>query len=602
MKAPLIKKIVLLAVIFVCAMHLLAAQSTAYITGSDVPPQIAPLPESLFSDDRFQQVYWDMTDPGWSPPWSKKNCYDGRNLILKDLNGMRKDPKYSAFFENFDYGPVIIDGWAGHVGVVIYPKGGQVSDGFVLEYTNYESSYFGYYKYRSWADWESNWTGLPGTIDNGKKYPEDFTVYWQDPPAYPEPAEEVQACPVEPEKSYDAEIITRVSASYDPNEKVGPSGAGNLRYVRTDAGFSYHILFENDAEKATADAQVVIIEDFVDIINLDPASFSFGPVSFGSHILSPTPGSQSFETLVDLRPDGRSLMVKVKAAFDPATGKARWEFSTLDPKTWEAPELEGFLPPNVTQPEGEGSVAYTIATKPGLDSGTKVGEGLTASIWFDTNDPIVTGEWTNTLDGTAPESQAVVESYQSHAVFTVSWSGNDEGSGIKDYTVYVAEGVYGTEGEGSFQPWQPWLTKTTASTAQYTGRGGISYRFYAVARDAAGNEQTPAEENYMETLVLDEDGDGVADDDDNCLWDKNPDQADGDGDGKGDVCDKIVPGDVNGDEEVTLTDAILNLQVLIRRPLSTVSKIHPKIDVNDDGKIGIENTIYILQKLAELRD
>ncbi len=62
-------------------------------------------------------------------------------------------------------------------------------------------------------------------------------------------------------------------------------------------------------------------------------------------------------------------------------------------------------------------------------------------------------------------------------------------------------------------------------------------------------------------------------------------------------------GDVNGDGDVDLTDAILALQV--------VSGINPAgvrsdyassgADVNGDGKIGIEEVIYILQKLSGLR-
>ncbi|RMG93887.1 MAG: hypothetical protein D6706_14650, partial [Chloroflexi bacterium] len=43
--------------------------------------------------------------------------------------------------------------------------------------------------------------------------------------------------------------------------------------------------------------------------------------------------------------------------------------------------------------------------------------------------------------------------------------------------------------------------------------------------------------------AIDSDGDGVTDDVDNCVSDPNPDQADLDGDGLGDVCDSDVDGD-----------------------------------------------------------
>lgn len=48
------------------------------------------------------------------------------------------------------------------------------------------------------------------------------------------------------------------------------------------------------------------------------------------------------------------------------------------------------------------------------------------------------------------------------------------------------------------------------------------------------------------TLAYDDDEDGVADDEDNCEWDANADQADGDGDGVGDACDPDGGGDGGG--------------------------------------------------------
>jgi len=59
-----------------------------------------------------------------------------------------------------------------------------------------------------------------------------------------------------------------------------------------------------------------------------------------------------------------------------------------------------------------------------------------------------------------------------------------------------------------------------------------------------------------------------------------------------------VPGDLDCDEEITLSDAITALRI--------VSGIDPppvfcKNDVNGDGKIGLEEVIFILQKVAELR-
>ncbi len=51
--------------------------------------------------------------------------------------------------------------------------------------------------------------------------------------------------------------------------------------------------------------------------------------------------------------------------------------------------------------------------------------------------------------------------------------------------------------------------------------------------------------------VSDEDDDGIADDDDNCVNDANTDQADSDGNGVGDVCETSAPsgGSDDGDSD-----------------------------------------------------
>ncbi len=62
-------------------------------------------------------------------------------------------------------------------------------------------------------------------------------------------------------------------------------------------------------------------------------------------------------------------------------------------------------------------------------------------------------------------------------------------------------------------------------------------------------------------------------------------------------------GDVDGDGTVDLTDAILILKVMTRMP-TTGNGINVPIsvmDVNDDGKVGLAEIIYILQKVAGMR-
>jgi hypothetical protein len=64
---------------------------------------------------------------------------------------------------------------------------------------------------------------------------------------------------------------------------------------------------------------------------------------------------------------------------------------------------------------------------------------------------------------------------------------------------------------------------------------------------------------------------------------------------------QIVPptfGDVNGDGLVNLADAIVSLKVMARTAHGTV---HANADINGDDKIGLQEVIYILQRIALLR-
>ena len=58
-------------------------------------------------------------------------------------------------------------------------------------------------------------------------------------------------------------------------------------------------------------------------------------------------------------------------------------------------------------------------------------------------------------------------------------------------------------------------------------------------------------------------------------------------------------GDIDGDLDVDLADAILALQIMAGIQPSTT--IHTEADVNNDGKIGLEEVLYILQHVAGFR-
>lgn len=275
------------------------------------------------------------------------------------------------------------------------------------------------------------------------------------------------------------EVILTAANSFDPNDKFGPGGAGEEHYFTSILPLRYAIDFEN-LPAATAPAQEVVITDQLNPETVDLSSLAFGQITFVGRRLLPPAGVRAFVETVDLRP-AQNLLVRIEGSLYPPTGLLTWRFTSLDPVTGLPPEdpLVGFLPPNVNPPEGSGGVLFTVRPKPELATGTEIRNS--ARIFFDNNAPIDTPEWLNTLDASLPDSSVqALPQVQSSATFTVTWSGSDEGAGIKDYSVFVSED------SGAFTPW---LVDTPLTTATFSGRTGASYAFYSLARDFTGQRE-----------------------------------------------------------------------------------------------------------------
>lgn len=237
-----------------------------------------------------------------------------------------------------------------------------------------------------------------------------------------------------------AEKITIPLLSKDPNDKVGSTGAGAGRYVSREEPLQYSIDFEN-LESANAPAQDVVITDQLDTSKLDFDTFSLGPIAFGvDKLVVPPSGLSEFNTDIDLRPLN-NLIVRINAKLDKSTGLLTWRFTSLDPATGLPAEdpTAGFLPPNNNAPEGEGQVLFTVQPKQGIATGTEIRNR--ARIVFDNNPPIDTPEWLNTIDNTKPTSRVLpLPATQCTTGINLRWSGSDEGSGVKDFTILVADG------------------------------------------------------------------------------------------------------------------------------------------------------------------
>jgi hypothetical protein len=245
-----------------------------------------------------------------------------------------------------------------------------------------------------------------------------------------------------------------IVSSSDPNDISGPRGVGAVQYVNDTTPLSYQITFEN-SPTATAPAQTVEITDQLDPTKVNLATFSLGPITFGNELLTPPAGAPSYSTIVNLQPEN-DLLVEVNAGLNAATGLVTWSFTSLDPATRKPTTnpLAGFLPPDVNPPEGDGTVYFSVQPNSELATGTQITDS--ANITFDTNAPMGTSQWLNTIDATTPTSSvAPLPSVEASSPFLVSWSGTDQGSGIASYWIYYSE-------DGG--PWTVWLENTTVTS------------------------------------------------------------------------------------------------------------------------------------------
>ncbi|QLE55646.1 pre-peptidase C-terminal domain-containing protein [Nostoc sp. TCL26-01] len=264
----------------------------------------------------------------------------------------------------------------------------------------------------------------------------------------------------------------------DPNDITGPQGFGTQGYLTPYQTFPYLIRFENLAT-ATAPAVFVTVTHQIDA-DLDLSTFELGDFGFGDIYIDVPDNLQAYNTRVDLR-DSIGYYVDFQASLNTTTRTATWKLTTIDPATGDLPNDPdaGFLPPNNANHDGEGFVNYSIKPNANLTTGTQI--DALASIVFDTNDPINTPLWRNTVDISDPTSTVTaLPSTTNNANFTVSWSGTDNGSGIASYDIYAS--VNG----GAFTLWQDNITTTSA---QYSGAVGNTYAFYSIAQDNVGNLQ-----------------------------------------------------------------------------------------------------------------
>lgn len=269
---------------------------------------------------------------------------------------------------------------------------------------------------------------------------------------------------------------TSTASSWDPNEKVGIKGAGGKSCVKSGETMEYSIFFENDAEKAQLAAQTVTVIDTLDVA-FDLTTFEFTGSEVANTILDIPTGMIETCVYTDLRPNN-DLILKTEMKLDIDSRVVTVVYSSLDSQTNEPTQdvFAGFLPPNDSTHIGEGHFAYRVKLKDDVADGYTVTNQ--AHIFFDYNDEIATNITSHTIDDSAPSSWVVdmpITTDQDSVL--ISWTGIDQGAGIKYYDVYYAK---------NGEPFELWKEKTFETSAFVHGIVGNKYEFFSIATDSLG--------------------------------------------------------------------------------------------------------------------
>lgn len=239
-------------------------------------------------------------------------------------------------------------------------------------------------------------------------------------------------------KNMEGKIVT----SWDPNEKLGPTGFGQSNHIAKTGTMNYTILFENKKE-ATAPAYRIQVVDTLSAV-FDLATVKFGPTSHSD-------------------------------------SKYHWKMERIgNILKWDIEGIE--LPPNKTPPEGEGFVSFSVDLRNDLKSGTVVENR--ATIVFDINPPITTNKWKNILDLEAPKTiMNAIKYANGDSIINISCTSNDNanGSGAGKYAYFVSV---------NNEPFKS-IGESFQNSIQYPVSQKVknNYRFYALASDNVNNAE-----------------------------------------------------------------------------------------------------------------
>lgn len=286
---------------------------------------------------------------------------------------------------------------------------------------------------------------------------------------------------------------TSGGASVDPNEIIGPTGFGDsIRWVSINDILNYTILFENDPEFATANAQKVDVRFTFD----DKAyikGFGLNTFGFANYAWPIENSPAAYQNRLDLRDSlvhetPMQIYVDLTAGVDVTKKQAFWTFNSIDPETglnpWQVDR--GMLPVNDSTHVGEGFVTFQLKPYEGLKTGDTI--SIAASIVFDQNDTIPTNRWRNTIDAGMPTSKVKGRADSKNETLyhiTMQASDDEGGSGLKSVHLYLAN---------NFGIYEEYAVCPVDTVIDFEAEKGRQYKFFSLAEDNVGNMEPLKEE------------------------------------------------------------------------------------------------------------
>jgi len=306
-----------------------------------------------------------------------------------------------------------------------------------------------------------------------------------------------------------------VTRPRDPNEK----GVNAEKFIKNDQSLTYSIHFENIGD---IEAKDVFLTDILDEdLNLSTLAI---------FTLNGTFVPLQENEIITLKEENKTITRNI------TLGDQTIEINESYIENWTV-SLKGRTLSwnllNINLPVNEsGFVLFSIKPDQGLESGTEIRNN--ATIQFEIFETITTNTVENIIDEISPKCEInPLPAITRTENFTVSWNATDAVGEIEGIDIFVSEDFVTIDGKNVTN--FTLLQTTTENNTLFEGKPGKFYAFYCQARDIAGNVGSG---NVSGTIIiLDKDGDGIRDAEDNCQDTPNPTQTDLDKDGLGDACD-----------------------------------------------------------------